>query len=67
MEVDDLELEVGAVVRVVWSCVNGELYFLCRLSRMSLERKMSNAGGRSFGIVMREDSFMEFFFLMVVV
>ena len=27
MEVDDLELEVGAVVRVVWSCVNGELYF----------------------------------------
>ena len=28
MEVDDLELEVGAVVRLVWSCVNKELYFL---------------------------------------
>ena len=27
MEVNDLELEVGAVVRVVWSCVNRELYF----------------------------------------
>ena len=32
MEVDDLELEVGAVVRIVWSCVNGKLYFLWRLS-----------------------------------
>ena len=35
MEVDDLELEVGAVVRVVWSCVNGELYFLWRLTGIS--------------------------------
>ena len=31
MEVDDLELEVGAVVRVVWSFANGELNFLWRL------------------------------------
>ena len=28
MEVNDLELEVGDVVRIVWSCVNEELYFL---------------------------------------
>ena len=30
MEVDDLELEVevGDVVSLVWSCVNGRLYFL---------------------------------------
>ena len=28
MEVDDLELEEGAVVRLVWSCVNGKMYFL---------------------------------------
>ena len=28
MEVDDLELEVGAIVRVVWSFANGELNFL---------------------------------------
>ena len=32
MEVDNLDLEVEAAVRVVWSCVNGELYFLWRLS-----------------------------------
>ena len=34
MEVDDLELEleVGVVARLVWSCVNGRLYFLWRLS-----------------------------------
>ena len=28
MEVNDLELEVGDVVRIVWGCVNEELYFL---------------------------------------
>ena len=28
MEVDDLELEEGAVVRLVWSCVNGKPCFL---------------------------------------
>ena len=32
MEVNDLELEVGGVVRIVWSCVNKELCFLWRLS-----------------------------------
>ena len=36
MEVNDLELEVGDVVRIVWSCVNEELGFLWCLSRMSL-------------------------------
>ena len=39
MVVGDLKLEVGAVVRIVWSCVNGELYFLWRLSQKSLEGK----------------------------
>ena len=36
MEVDDLELEVevGDVVSLVWSCVNGRLYFFWHLSRM---------------------------------
>ena len=33
-----------------------------RLSRMYLEGKMSNVGGRPFGLVMREDFLMEFFF-----
>ena len=27
IEVVDLELEVGVIVRLVWDCVNGELYF----------------------------------------
>ena len=28
MEVNDWESEVGAVVRLVWNCLNGRLYFL---------------------------------------
>ena len=32
MEVDDFESEVGIVVRLVWSCLNGRLYFLWHLS-----------------------------------
>ena len=62
MEVDDLELEVRFVVRLVWSCLNGRLYFLRRLNRMSLEGKMSNDGGRAFGMIMRADFLMELFF-----
>ena len=42
--------------------MNDELFFLWHLSQMSLEGKMSNAGGRPFGIVMRADSLTEFFF-----
>ena len=53
------KLEVVAVVRKVWSCVNGELYSLWRLSRKSLEGKMSNVGGSLFGVVMQADSLME--------
>ena len=37
MEVSDLELEVGDVVRIIWCCMNKGLYFLCRLSRKSLD------------------------------
>ena len=33
MAVGDLKLEVGGVVRIVWSCVDGELYFLQCLSQ----------------------------------
>ena len=32
MEVDNLEFGVGAVVRLVWNCLNGRLYFLWCLS-----------------------------------
>ena len=62
MEVDDLKLEEGDVFRPVGGCLNGRLYFLWRLSRMSLAGKMSSACGRSFGLVMREDLFTELFF-----
>ena len=59
--VGDLKLEVEAIVKIVWSCVNGELYCLWRLKRKSLEGKFSNVGGHLFGVVMRADSLMEFF------
>ena len=52
MEKDDLELEVGAVARLIWGCLNWRLYFLRSLSQMSLESKMSKVGGRPFGMVM---------------
>ena len=61
MVVDDLKLEVGAFVRLVWSCVNGDLYLLWRLTQKALEGKMSNVGGHPFAIVMWADSLMEFF------
>ena len=53
------KLEVAAVVRVVCSCKNGELYYLWHLSRKSLEGKMFNVGGRLIGVVMPADSLME--------
>ena len=62
MEVNDLKLEVVDIFRLVWSCENGELYFLWGLSRMSLERKMSNICGLSFSMVMQADSLTEFLF-----
>ena len=61
MVVGDLKLEVEAIVKIVWSCVNGKLYCLWRLRRKSLEGKISNVGGRLFGVVMPADSLMEFF------
>ena len=62
MEEDDLVLEVGAVVRLIWGCLNWRLYFLWSLSRMSLESKMSKVGWHPFGMVMWADFLMEFFF-----
>ena len=53
---------VGAVVMLVRNCLNRRLYFLSLLSRMSLEGKISNVGGNPFGMVIRADSLMEFFF-----
>ena len=63
IKVDDLELEEGVVVRLVWGCMNGRLCFLWCLSWMSLAEKISSIGGRFFGIVIREDLFMELFLL----
>ena len=60
-EVNDLELEVGDVVRIVWCRVNKELYCLWHLNRKSLEGNMSNVGGCPFGMVMRANSLMEVF------
>ena len=62
MEVDNLESGVRAVVRLVWNCLDGRLYFLWCLNQKSLEGKMSSDGGRLFGIVMRADFLKEFFF-----
>ena len=63
MEVDDLELEVGAVLRLIWGCLNWRLYYLWGLSRMSLESKMSKVGGDPCGmVIMWADFLMEFFF-----
>ena len=53
------KLEVVTIVRIFWSCVNGELYSLWCLSRKSLEGKMSNVGGHLFGLMMQADSLME--------
>ena len=60
-EVNDLELEVGHAVRIVWCRVNEELYCRWRLSRKSLEGNISNDGGRTFGMVMWESSLKEVF------
>ena len=60
-EVNDLELEVGNTVRIVWCRVNKELYCLWRLSRKSLEGNMSNDGGHPFGVVMWSNSLKEIF------
>ena len=34
------KLEIVVVVRIVWSCVNGELYSLCRLSQASVLQRL---------------------------
>ena len=60
-EVNDLELEVGDPVRIVWCRVNEELYCRWRLSRKSLESNMSNDGERTFGMVMWASSLKEVF------
>ena len=60
-DMNDLELEVGDAVRIVWCCVNEELYCPWRLSRKSLEGNTSNDGGRAFGVVMWANSLEEVF------
>ena len=62
MDVDALGLEVGVVVRLVWGCLNGRLYFLWRFSQTSLEGNFSNVGESPFCMVMQKDFFMELFF-----
>ena len=51
-EVNDLELEVGDAVRIVWCRVNEELHCWWRFSQKSREGNMSNDGGRTFGVLM---------------
>ena len=51
MEVDDLELEVGVIVRLFWGFLNRRLYFLWCLSRMFPEGKMSHITEFPFGMV----------------
>ena len=60
-EVNDLELNVGDVGRIVWCRVNEELYSLWHLSRKSLEGNMPNVGGCLFCMVMRANSLMKVF------
>ena len=59
MVVGGSKLEVVAVVRIVCSCLNGELYSLWRFSRKSLKEKTSNVGGCLVGVVMLADYLME--------
>ena len=54
---EDLELEVGAAVRLVWDFLNERMYFWWHLSQMSLAGKVSNVGGRPFGMMMWADFF----------
>lgn len=63
MEMEDLELELGTVVRLVWGFLNEKIYFLWHLSCMSLEGKMSNVGGYPFGMVIQVDFLIKLFFL----
>ena len=51
-EVNDVELDVGDAVRIVWCRVNEELYCSWSLSRKFLEGNVSNDGRRSFGVAM---------------
>ena len=61
VEVNDLKLEVGDAVRIVWCPVNKELYCPWSLSRKSLEGNISNDGGHPFGMVMWASSLKEVF------
>ena len=63
MEMEDLELELGTVVRLVWGFLNEKIYFLWHLSWMSVEGKMSNVSGHSFGMVIQVDFLIKLFFL----
>ena len=51
-EVNDLELDVGDAVRIVWCRVNEELYCSRSLSRKFLKGNISNDGRRPFGVAM---------------
>ena len=51
-EVNDLELDVGDAVRIVWCRVNEELYCSRSLRRKFLKGNISNDGRRPFGVAM---------------
>ena len=67
VRLEDLELVVKAVVRLIWGCLSGMMYFLWRLSLMSVQGEISNVGGSLFGMVMRTNFLRLLFFLESVV
>ena len=67
VRLEDLELVLKAVVRLIWGCLSEMMYFLWRLSLMSVEGEISNVGGRLFGMVMWTDFLRLLFFLDSVV
>ena len=57
---EEVELEVRCVVRLVLCCANGKEYFLCCFSLMSVEMNGLSVGGYHFGMVIWEDCFVLF-------
>ena len=62
VELGDLELGVKAILRLVWGCLRGKIYFLLWLSPMLVEGKMPNVDGCLFAIVMWAEFLRLFFF-----
>ena len=57
---EEVELVVRCVVRLVLCCANGKEYFLCYFSLMSVEMNGLSVGGYHFGMVIWADCFVLF-------